>query len=166
MDYFNMTQDEIKLQPHKMVDGIAILLNEKEIAELTYVSEEDLVNILDNAKTSKLLELKANKEASLNSFVLISTNGFDFNIYKNQLEVLAARIYYLETNNLTSSNWTDNDNFRRELTLDQFRDLYARARNHYTVLDDNTYTLYTDLKNEIKACESVEELNNININFS
>jgi len=161
-----MTQDEIKLQPHKMVDGIAILLNEKEIAELTYVSEEDLVNILDNAKTSKLLELKANKEASLNSFVLISTNGFDFNIYKNQLEVLAARIYYLETNNLTSSNWTDNDNFRRELTLDQFRDLYARARNHYTVLDDNTYTLYTDLKNEIKACESVEELNNININFS
>jgi hypothetical protein len=161
-----MTQDEIKLQPHKLVNGIAILLNEKEIAELNYVSEEDLVNILDNAKTSKLLELKANKEASLNGFVLISTNGFDFNVYKSQLEVLAARIYYLETNNLTSSNWTDNDNFRRELTLSQFRDLYARARNHYTVLDDNTYSLYTDLKNEIKACESVEELNNININFS
>lgn len=161
-----MTQDEIKLQPHKMVNGIAILLTESEIAELTYVSEEEQVNVLNNTKTSKLLELKANKEASLNSFVLISTNGFDFNVYKSQLEVLAARIYYLETNNLTSSNWTDNDNFRRELTLDQFRDLYSRARNHYTVLDDNTYTLYTDLKNEIKACESVEELNNININFS
>jgi hypothetical protein len=161
-----MTQDEIKLQPHKMVNGIAILLTESEIAELTYVSEEEQVNILNNAKTSKLLELKANKEASLNSFVLISINGINFNVYKSRLEVLAARIYYLETNNLASSNWTDNDNFRRELTLDQFRDLYARARNHYTALDDNTYTLYTDLKNEIKACESVEELNNININFS
>lgn len=161
-----MTQDEIKLQPHKMVNGIVILLNESEIKELTYVSEEEQVNVLNNTKTSKLLELKANKEASLNSFVLISINGINFNVYKSQLEVLAARIYYLETNNLTSSNWTDNDNFRRELTLDQFRNLYARARNHYTVLDDNTYTLYTDLKNEIKACESVKELNNININFS
>jgi|TARA_R110000868_G_scaffold1103_5_gene8480 hypothetical protein len=161
-----MTQDEIKLLPHNMINGIAVLLTETEIAELTYVSEKEQVNVLNNTKTSKLLELKANKEASLNSFVLISINGFDFNVYKSQLEVLAARIYYLETNNLTSSNWTDNDNFRRELTLDQFRDLYSRARNHYTVLDDNTYTLYTDLKNEIKACESVEELNNININFS
>ena len=161
-----MTQDEIKLLPHNMINGIAVLLTETEIAELTYVSEEEQVNVLNNTKTFKLLELKANKEASLNSFVLISINGFDFNVYKSQLEVLAARIYYLETNNLTSSNWTDNDNFRRELTLDQFRDLYSRARNHYTVLDDNTYTLYTDLRNEIKACESVEELNNININFS
>ena len=161
-----MTQDEIKLLPHNMINGIAVLLTETEIAELTYVSEKEQVNVLNNTKTSKLLELKANKEASLNSFVLISINGFDFNVYKSQLEVLAARIYYLETNNLTSSNWTDNDNFRRELTLDQFRDLYSRARNHYTVLDDNTYTLYTDLRNEIKACESVEELNNININFS
>lgn len=161
-----MTQDEIKLLPHNMINGIAVLLTETEIAELTYVSEKEQVNVLNNTKTSKLLELKANKEASLNSFVLISINGFDFNVYKSQLEVLAARIYYLETNNLTSSNWTDNDNFRRELTLDQFRDLYSRARNDYTVLDDNTYTLYTDLKNEIKACESVEELNNININFS
>lgn len=161
-----MTQDEIKLLPHNMINGIAVLLTETEIAELTYVSEKEQVNVLNNTKTSKLLELKANKEASLNSFVLISINGFDFNVYKSQLEVLAARIYYLETNNLTSSNWTDNDNFRRELTLDQFRDLYSRARNHYTVLDDNTYALYTDLKNEIKACESVEELNNININFS
>lgn len=160
-----MTQDEIKLLPHNMINGIAVLLTETEIAELTYVSEKEQVNVLNNTKTSKLLELKANKEASLNSFVLISINGFDFNVYKSQLEVLAARIYYLETNNLTSSNWTDNDNFRRELTLDQFRDLYSRARNHYTVLDDNTYTLYTDLRNEIKACESVEELNNININF-
>ena len=160
-----MTQDEIKLQPHKMVNGIAILLTESEISELTYVSEEEQVNVLNNTKTSKLLKLKANKEGSLNSFVLISINGINFNIYKNQLEVLAARIYYLETNNLTSSNWTDNDNFRRELTLAQFKNLYSKARNHYTVLDDNTYTLYTDLRNEIKACESVEELNNINIDF-
>ena len=160
-----MTQDEIKLQPHKMVNGIAILLTESEIAELTYVSEEEQVNVLNNTKTSKLLKLKANKEGSLNSFVLISINGINFNIYKNQLEVLAARIYYLETNNLTSSNWTDNDNFRRELTLAQFKNLYSKARNHYTVLDDNTYTLYTDLRNEIKACKSVEELNNINIDF-
>lgn len=127
----------------------------------TYSNEVEL----EEAKNYKLSKLKANKEASLNSFVLISINGINFNVYKSQLEVLAARIYYLETNNFISSNWTDNDNFRRELTLDQFRDLYSRARNHYTVLDDNTYTLYTDLRNEIKACESVEELNNININF-
>lgn len=28
-----MTQDEIRLQPHKIVNGIAILLTESEIAE-------------------------------------------------------------------------------------------------------------------------------------
>ena len=161
-----MTQDEIKLQPHKMVNGIAILLTESEIAELARISEEDQVNIFNNTKNLKISQLKANKEASLNGFVLISLNGFDFNVYKSQLEALAARIYYLETNNFTSSNWTDNDNFRRELTVAQFKELYARARTHYAVLDDNTHTLYTDLKNEIKACESIEELNNININFN
>jgi hypothetical protein len=174
-----MTQEEIKLQPHKIVNGVAILLTDKEIAELNYISAEEQLNIFNNIKTSKLSQLKANKEASLNGFVLISLNGFDFNVYKSQLEALAARIFYLETNSLSSSNWTDNYNFRRELTLAQFKDLYARARTHYAVLDDNTYTLYTDLKNEINAISidgkyfnenqepisALQALENINIDF-
>jgi hypothetical protein len=127
--------------------------------------KESLAYELEKAKDSKLSQLKTNKDKSLDGFVLISVDSFNFNIYKNQLEVLSARIYYLESNKLTSSNWTDNDNFRRELTLSQFKDLYARSRNHYTALDDNVYALYTNLKNEIKACATLEELENININF-
>jgi hypothetical protein len=134
---------------------------------------------LEEAKTAKISQLKTNKDNALNGFVLITINSYPFNIYKDQLEVLAARIYYLTSNNLTSSNWTDNNNFRRELTLEQFEELYSRARNHYTVMDDNAYTLYIELKNEIDAISidgeyfnenqepisALQALENININF-
>ena len=44
-----MTQEEIRLQPHKIVNGIAILLTESEIAELNQpLSEEELNNINTN----------------------------------------------------------------------------------------------------------------------
>lgn len=50
-----MTQEEIKLQPHKMVNGIAILLTESEIAELNRLpSEEDLLNELNLQKQVKI----------------------------------------------------------------------------------------------------------------
>lgn len=51
-----MTQEEIRLQPHKMVDGIAILLTESEIEELTYVSEEELLNQLNSQKQFKIAQ--------------------------------------------------------------------------------------------------------------
>jgi hypothetical protein len=50
-----MTQEEIKLQPHKMVNGIAILLTESEISELNQLpSEEDLLNQLNSQKQIKI----------------------------------------------------------------------------------------------------------------
>ena len=55
-----MTQEEIKLQPHKMVDGIAILLTENEIAELNQApSEENLLNQLNSQKQVKINKCKA-----------------------------------------------------------------------------------------------------------
>ena len=142
-----------------------------------YITPDNV--LLEEGKKSKIAQLKTNKDNVLNGFVLITINSYPFNIYKDKLEVLAARIYYLTYNNLTSSNWTDNNNFRRELTLEQFEELYSRSRNHYTVLDDNAYTLYIELKNEIDAISidgeyfnenqepisALQALENININF-
>lgn len=61
-----MTQEQIKLQPHKMVDGIAVLLTESEIAELNQApSEEELLNQLAHAKALKIAQLKANRNEAL-----------------------------------------------------------------------------------------------------
>lgn len=96
-----MIQEEIKLQPHKMVNGIAILLNESEIAELNQLpSEEDLLNQLNSQKQVKINKCKAY---------------------------------------LNSTDWQ---------------------------IIANNRPLAVSLQAEIAACTTLEELNNININFS
>lgn len=55
-----MTQDEIKLLPHNMINGVAVLLTEREIAELNQPpSEEDLLNQLNSQKQFKIAQCKA-----------------------------------------------------------------------------------------------------------
>jgi hypothetical protein len=50
-----MTQDEIKLQPHNMIDGVAVLLTQSQIAELNQPpSKEDLLNQLNSQKQAKI----------------------------------------------------------------------------------------------------------------
>jgi len=55
-----MTQEQIRLQPHKLVNGIAILLTESEIAELNQApSEEELLNQLRLQKDQRITQCKA-----------------------------------------------------------------------------------------------------------
>ncbi len=50
-----MTQEEIKLQPHKIVNGIAILLTDSEIKELDESpNREELLNQLNFQKQIKI----------------------------------------------------------------------------------------------------------------
>lgn len=109
-----MTQEEIKLQPHKIVNGIAILLTESEIAELNQApSEEDLLNQLNLQK---------------------------------QVKINQCKTY------LNNTDW-------------QIIALTERNR----AVDEDVATnrpLAVSLQAEITACTTLEELNNINIDFS
>jgi len=108
-----MTQDEIKLQPHKLVDGIAILLTESEIAELNQLpSEEDLLNQLNSQKQVKINQCKA------------YLNSTDWQI-----------IAFIERNRLVNENVAIN----RPLAV--------------------------SFQAEIASCTTLEELDNINIDF-
>jgi hypothetical protein len=60
-----MTQEEIKLQPHKMVNGIAVLLTESEIAEFNQPpSKEDLLNQLNSQKQTKTAQCQTYLEGT------------------------------------------------------------------------------------------------------
>jgi hypothetical protein len=110
-----MTQEEIKLQPHKIVNGIAILLTENEIAELSQPpSEEELLNQLNSQKQVKINQCKA---------YLINTDW--------QIIRLA-------------------DPTSGEPLKEGVAENRALARN---------------LQDLIKDCATLEELNNINIDF-
>ena len=109
-----MTQDEIKLQPHNMINGIAVLLTESEIAELNQLpSEEDLLNQLNSQKQVKINQCKAY---------------------------------------LNSTDWQIIANTERNRVVDE-----DVATNR---------PLAVSLQAVIASCTTLEELNNININFS
>ena len=110
-----MTQEEIKLLPHKMVDGMAILLTESEIEELNQPpSEQELINRLNLAKQSKINRCKVYLEFT------------DWYIIRSIDPSSGAVV--------------------PELILTK----RALARS---------------LQDEILACSSIEQINNININF-
>ena len=167
-----MRQDEIKLQPHNMVDGIAVLLTESEIAELNRPpSEEDLINQLAQAKTLKIAELKNNlinakegktpKEGSLESYQVDGVFR-TFKVKLSDLATIGARVSRLEKAAVgTTAQWTDIDGNRLDLNLQQFESL----RNHLDVRDQTLHMLYEEIKSEIKACTTLEQLEQIDINF-
>lgn len=108
-----MTQEEIKLQPHRMVNGIAILLTESEIAELNRLpSKEELLSQLNSQKQTKINKCKA------------YLNSTDWQIIAN-----------IEKNRAVNEDVATN----RPLAV--------------------------SLQAEIAACTTLEELNNINIDF-
>lgn len=168
-----MTQEEIKLQPHKIVNGIAILLTEDEIAELNQLpSEEKLLSQLNSQKQAKIAQLKANRISEMevktpkpSSLQIYKIDGVfrTFKIKISDIAILNSRIIRLQNAIAgTTAQWTDIENNRLDLTLDEFKTL----ANHLDVRDQNLFSIYTDKLAEINACTTLEELNNININFS
>lgn len=111
-----MTQEEIKLQPHNMVDGIAVLLTESEIAELSQPpSEEDLLNQLRSLQNQKISKCKAY---------------------------------------LSSTDWQ----------IIRLSDPTSGEPLKEGVAENRS--LARSLQDDIAACTTIEELNNININFN
>jgi hypothetical protein len=109
-----MTQEEIKLQPHKLVNGIAILLTESEIAESNQLpSEEDLLNQLKSQQNEKIAQCQ---------------------LYLQSTDWQAAA--FIKYSRPVDANVSENCLKAKQWKID------------------------------IDACTSLEELNNININFS
>ena len=163
-----MTQEEIKLQPHNMVDGIAVLLTESEIAELNQPpSEEDLLNQLRSLQNEKISQLKTNLELENNKPCLVKVGDVEFLIKKEDEITIERRIKRLSAlPSGSTAEWSNSSNERLDLTLPQFEELLRTLENHLDVRDEQNFAIYFPIKKEIEAALTIEELNAININFN
>lgn len=152
---------------YKIVNGIEIEFSEKDYERYA----EDQLKKLPNAKISKLAQLKNNlisakeletpKKGSLESYEIDGVFR-SFKVKLSDLTTVVARVNRLEKAAVgTTAQWTDIEGNRLELNLQQFESL----RNHLDVRDQTLHMLYQDIKNEIKACKTLEELEAIDINF-
>ena len=154
-----MTQDEIKLQPHKMVNGIAILLTESEIAELTYVSEEQAAIILKNFQTSKISAIKTSRDIFLNSNITVSTG-----IYKGTQTAIS--LFYNAVNGRTAKQypliWRLSDDVTWvSLSKDEADELY----DAFEAKEVSGYTQETNFIIQVNNATTLEEVNSIVIEF-
>ena len=130
-------------------------LNEQlQEAKLTKIAQ--LKNNLINAK-----EGKTPKEGSLESYQIDGVFR-TFKVKLSDLATIGARVSRLEKAAVgTTAQWTDIDGNRLDLNLHQFESL----RNHLDVRDQTLHMLYEQIKSEIKACTTLEQLEQIDINF-
>ena len=135
-----------------------------------YVTPDSV--LLEQGKQTKINQLKANRVAEMevetpkpSSLQTYEIDGVfrTFKIKISDIAILNSRIIRLQNAVAgTTARWTDIDNNRLDLTLDQFKTL----ANHLDVRDQDLFSIYTDKLAEINACTTLEELDNININFS
>jgi len=135
-----------------------------------YVTPDSV--LLEQAKTTKIAQLKANRISEMevktpkpSSLQVYEIDGVfrTFKLKISDIAILNSRIIRLQNAIAgTTAQWTDIDNNRLDLNLDQFKTL----ANHLDVRDQNLFTLYIEKLAEINACTTLEELNNINIDFS
>ena len=125
----------------------------------------------EQAKLEKLLQLKVNLNSEMelvsprkDSFDSYIINGVfrSFKVKISDLPTLTSRIDRLRKAIVgTTAQWTDVEGNRLDLNLEQFECL----RNHLDVRDQALHTIYQEIKSEIKACKTLEELKAIDINF-
>ena len=125
----------------------------------------------EQAKLEKIAQLKGNlnsemelaspRKGSFDSYII---NGVfrTFKVKISDLPTLTSRIDRLRKAIVgTTAQWTDVEGNRLDLNLEQFECL----RNHLDVRDQALHTIYQEIKIEIKACKTLEELEAIDINF-
>ena len=126
---------------------------------------------LQEARTAKLAQLKNNlinakegetpKKGSLESYQIDGVFR-TFKVKISDLATIVARVSRLEKAAVgTTAQWTDIDGNRLDLNLQQFESL----RNHLDVRDQTLHMLYEQIKSEIKACTTLEQIQQIEINF-
>lgn len=119
---------------------------------------------LPEAKESKRQALKTNKDNALNNSIYsinVDGEGCDFYLRTSDLAAIQARINNLPNNTETMS-WGCTDGRRVELNKIAFESLQSRINQN----DETVHNLYADKLQEIKDAQTLEELENININFS
>lgn len=119
---------------------------------------------LPEAKESKKQALKINRDNALkNSIYSISVDGqgCDFYLRTSDLAAIQERINSL-SNDTSTKSWGCTDGRRVELNKAAFQSLYR----HIGINDETVHNLYADKLQEIEDAQTLEELENININFS
>ena len=134
--------------------------------------------LLEEAKSQKLLELKnlRNEELLRPIEILNSTtqtivgegkrkkkntiNNKRFNINTDDIVLFGSIISILETSGGTR-NWTNISKERVTLDINDYRSL----RNHLLIRDETIYNIYTEKQADIEACQTLEELERVTINF-
>lgn len=157
-----MTQEEIKLQPHKMVDGIAVLLTEEEINELSNSDPNDINNKFE--EKHRLLKQSRSKLLS-SSKLPITLNGVstEFDLHSSDLPILQGRVDRL-ANNTDTLGWNDNQGNRVQLNKEAFRSLIR----HIQVNDISTWDIYSEKLEELKNLKNsgdLEGIKNFNTNL-
>jgi hypothetical protein len=156
---------------YKIVNGIQMEFSEADYKQYEEDQAQNELQKLPNAKISKLAQLKANlisakegetpKEGSLESYQIDGVFR-TFKVKISDLATIVARVSRLEKAAIgTTAQWTDVDGNRLDLNLQQFESL----RNHLDVRDQTLHMLYEQIKSEIKACTTLEEVEQIDINF-
>lgn len=156
---------EDKIKPKKWYKrDDAFIESEEVVKNATLATEEEINDYkLDNAKKQKLIALKSNRDASLSNLTFpltIEKVKYLFQLKIEDLPILSAKISMLATATDTAL-WTDNNDNRVLVARADLRRIY----NHIISDTDNVFTLYTDIKKQIKKANSIEELNLISIKF-
>lgn len=122
--------------------------------------EESLTYEFQKAKEQKKNKLKSNRQAfQYSNFV------FEENIYKASESVqnkLANKIQAISRSGDTLFSWNDAFDEVIALELSEAQELLAAI----IAREDFAYSNYAEKLKEIEACTTLEELENININFS
>lgn len=132
----------------------------KSIPEPETPKEPILEEKLKTAKEKRKNQLKSNRQAfQYSNFV------FEENIYKaseSAQNKLANKILAASQSNSTLFSWNDAFDEVIALELSEAQELLAGIVER----EDSAYSNYTEKLKEIEACTTLEELNNININFN
>ena len=108
---------------------------------------------LEEAKTAKINELKAVRDAKELEPVLYAEHKFHFD--SKSYERITAAIYALDLQGETSTiNWTLADNGSTPVTANDLRGVIAAA----AVRSDALHTTYRTLKGQVQAAETVADV--------
>ena len=111
---------------------------------------------LEEAKTAKINELKAVRDAKELEPVLYSEHKFDFD--SKSYERITAAIYALDGAGPSATiNWTLADNGSAPVTANDLRGVIAAA----AARSDALHTTYRALKAQVQAAETVADVKNI-----
>ncbi len=145
----------------KKIDGL--FWENTEFAKPTWEQiEEKLAEIkLDDEKAEKIAECKLTRDNTPFAYTPTGTTK-NFSLKLSDISAIVARSNRLVDATLVkTATWPDINGVRHELTKEQFRSM----RNHLDAHDETLFNWYDVKKKEIKACQSLEALEKVELTF-